>query len=159
MPPSSSEASRNKVCKRGYGVNDPENIAIVNMYERDRLDFKKITEILNDKRIEVGKDPKLTDIGVHSRYNRTAPVIFKAQGLTFVPLARRKKRGMRLGDDDPSLGLPTNTTIWNEHLDIQLVKIEKEVEASRWMQVAALFKERTGQDVDAKQVADRWRAL
>ncbi|TAQ91034.1 hypothetical protein B7494_g645 [Chlorociboria aeruginascens] len=103
-----------KVCKRSYGANDPENIAIVNMKENDHLSFAEIVRRLNDKRIETGKNPGLSVCGVTSRYNRTAPLLFAAQGKAFVPLSERRKGETNHGEwiERPK---------WTDEMDVALL--------------------------------------
>lgn len=146
-----------EVCKRGYGANDPENIAIVNMYEIDRMSFDQIYKKLNADRVENGKDPSLSANGVQTRYNRNAPILFQAEGREFVPLGQRKK-GQRMDDISPSAG-PNSRTPWTDELDVALVKAVKEWESGKWEKVAAIFREKTGVDMDAKACATRHRIL
>jgi hypothetical protein len=44
-----------KVCKRGCGASDPENIAIVNMYKKDGMSFEQIKNKLNADRVKTIK--------------------------------------------------------------------------------------------------------
>jgi hypothetical protein len=141
-----------KVCKRGYGANDPENIAIVNMFEKDRMSFEAIMQKLNADRVENGKDPSLSANGVQTRYNRNAPILFSAEGKDFVPLGMRK-RGQRMDDIYPSG--PKAKVAWNDHLDTALVMAVKDWENRKWENVAALFRQRTGIDMDAAACAHR----
>jgi hypothetical protein len=139
-----------EVCKRGYGANDPENIAIVNMYETDRMSFDQIQRKLNADRVENGRDPSLTANGVQTRYNRNAPILFKAEGRDFVPIGQRKK-GERMVDISPAAG----PKAWTDDLDMALVKAVKEWESGKWENVAAIFREKTGVDMDASACAHR----
>ncbi|KAE8444523.1 hypothetical protein EG329_000507 [Mollisiaceae sp. DMI_Dod_QoI] len=139
-----------KVCKRGYGANDPENIAIVNLKEQDGYSFRDIVEILNEKRIREGKQPTLSVCGVTSRYNRTAPLLFQANGMTFVPLSKRRGGGA---------GNPNGKPVWNDDLDIALVNAVKSVEATKWQTVADLMMDKTGIPMDANSVALRHSML
>jgi hypothetical protein len=141
-----------KVCKRGYGANDPENIAIVNMFEKDRMSFEAIMQKLNADRVENGKDPSLSANGVQTRYNRNAPILFSTEGKDFIPLGMRK-RGQRM-DDIYSSG-PKAKVAWNDDLDTALVMAVKEWENRKWENVAALFRQRTGVDMDATACAHR----
>lgn len=146
-----------EVCKRGYGANDPENIAIVNMYEIDRMSFDHIYKKLNADRVENGRDPSLSANGVQTRYNRNAPILFQAEGREFVPLGQRKK-GQRMDDISPPAG-PNSRTPWTDELDVALVKAVKEWESGKWEKVAGIFREKTGVDMDAKACATRHRIL
>jgi hypothetical protein len=141
-----------KLCKRGYGANDPENIQIVNLKETKGYTFSKIAEILNDQRIQAGNKPSMTACGVTSRYNRTAPLLFAAQGKDFVPLSKR--RGRR-----DAHGNPTGKPAWTPDLDVLLVEKVKEFEESRWHTIAQLMQEVTGLPFDADSVARRHTML
>lgn len=140
------------VCKRSYGANDPENIAIVNLREYDGKDFTQICAEMNDRRIEAGKAPTLSVTGVTARYNRTAPLLFAARGEEFIPLAKRPFKNA------PNMGKKTGFA-WTSELDVELVNIFKEVDSERWKIVADIFRERTGEDVDYMTVARRYSQL
>ncbi|KAH8804757.1 hypothetical protein F5884DRAFT_754350 [Xylogone sp. PMI_703] len=139
-----------RVIKRGAGANDPENIAIVNMKENEGLSFAKIAEILNQRRVEEGRQPSLTQTGVNGRYNRTAPLLFAAEGKEFVPLSQRSK---------DKQGAERFRPMWNDELNTELVKVVKEAEAQKWEVVARMFEERTGLKVDAKTAARQYSNL
>ena len=141
-----------KVAKRGYGANDPENIAIVNMKEQDNLSFEQIANILNTKRVEAGKNPNLTVTGCNGRYNRTAPLLFAAQGQEFVPLSQRKGHGKHGGSLQ-------DQAVFNNDTDIELVNCVKEVDSRKWYSVASMFTERTGLPMNAKAAAIRFGVL
>jgi hypothetical protein len=136
------------ICKRGYGANDPENIAIVNMRESEGMNFDQIKDEMNRRRIEAGRDPILTTTGVTGRYNRTAPLLFAAQGEVFVPLSKRggKNRPNPSGE---------NKMAWDDALDVELVSCVKEIEAKKWDEVAKLFNEKTGKTINFLQAAQR----
>jgi hypothetical protein len=141
-----------KVAKRGYGANDPENIAIVNMKEQDGLSFEQIANILNERRVQAGKNPNLTITGCNGRYNRTAPLLFAAQGQEFTPLSQRKghgKHGASLLDQ----------AVFNNDTDIELVNCVKEVDSQKWYSVASMFSQRTGLPMNAKAAAIRFGML
>ncbi|QSZ33596.1 hypothetical protein DSL72_005164 [Monilinia vaccinii-corymbosi] len=123
-----------KVGKRSYGANDPENVAIVNMKENDRMSFAEIAEALNLKRVEMGRAPALTVCGVNGRYNRTAPILFAIQGLNFVPLSERKKAG-----GAKAHGSSTSKSGWTAEAENRLVEIVKQVEAEKWKHVAQML--------------------
>ena len=142
-----------EVCKRGGGANDPENIAIINMYEIDRMSFEEIKKKLNADRVENGRDPSLTTSSVQTRYNRNAPILFQAEGIEFVPVGQRK-RGQRMDDISAPAG-PNPRTPWTDDLDMALVKAVKEWESGKWENVAAIFREKTGVDMDASACALR----
>lgn len=141
-----------KVCKRGYGANDPENIAIVNMKEAG-MSFKNIADELNQERIKDGRKPTLTICSVTSRYNRNAPLMFATLGKTFVPMSERR-RG-RVNEH----GEPTGDISWDKDLDDELINCHREFEASRWNTIASLMREKTGKPFTEKMVAIRWPQL
>lgn len=142
-----------KVCKRGYGANDPENVDIVNLKEHRHLSFPEIVELLNNRRIERGRNPSLTVCGVTSRYNRNAPLLFASQGRKFVPLSKR-----RAGDIEEH-GNPTGQPAWDDDLDEVLIKCVKEVEAEKWTKVAEKMEDKTGINFGAKSAAKRYSML
>ncbi|PQE29017.1 hypothetical protein CJF30_00004055 [Rutstroemia sp. NJR-2017a BBW] len=144
-----------KVCKRSYGANDPENIAIVNLKENTKLTFHEIVDYLNDERVKAGKNPKLTVCGVNARYNRTAPIMFAAQGLHFVPLSERKRHG-------GGHGTRTKKVAWNSEYDAALVQAVKRIDTEKWTRVADALntKLQGGQKIyDAESCAKRYAAL
>ncbi|KAE9363682.1 hypothetical protein N431DRAFT_497489 [Stipitochalara longipes BDJ] len=141
-----------RVCKRGYGANDPENIAIVNMFEKDRMSFDAICNKLNADRIANGKAPTLTPNGCQTRFNRNAPILFSAEGRDFIPLGLRQ-RGQRMDDIAPTN--PRPKVAWDDELDLALVETVKEWESRKWEDVATLFKRKTGVDMDAGSCAHR----
>ncbi|KAM3084988.1 hypothetical protein ACMFMG_003429 [Clarireedia jacksonii] len=144
-----------RVCKRSYGVNDPENIAIVNLKENTDMTFQEIVDKLNEERVKVGKDPKLTVCGVNGRYNRTAPIMFAAQGLHFVPLSERKKNGDCHGKRTKKAG-------WDPEDDKVLVETVKYIDTEKWRRVADILNRelRGGRQVyDADACAKRYAAL
>ncbi|KAH6673557.1 hypothetical protein B0J14DRAFT_654218 [Halenospora varia] len=137
-----------RVCRRGYGANDPENIAIVNLKEHEGLTFAEIRERLNDKRIKEGKTPSLSVTGVANRYNRTAPVLFSSQGLEFVPLSQRKNK--------PG----THSRVeWTNEDDLALVQSFNEYDHARWPAVAKMFEDKTGKAITPEIAAQRHAIL
>ncbi|KAK2630577.1 hypothetical protein QTJ16_001397 [Diplocarpon rosae] len=134
-----TRGKEDKVCKRGYGANDPENIAIVNMKEKDGLSFSQIVEALNDDRVASGKAPSLSVCGVTSRYNRTAPLLFAAEGKQFIPLSKRGKKGQSLAD-----GPHEHRPVWSDGADILLVRAVQEDAKGRWVRIAAEFNRTRG---------------
>lgn len=141
-----------KVCKRGYGANDPENIAIVNMYEKDRMRFEEIATKLNEDRIANGRDPSLSANACQTRYNRNAPILFRAEHRTFIPLGQRE-RGQRM--DDIEERPEREKVAWNDQLDTALVMAVKEWESGKWPTVAEILRERTGIHMDPDSCAKR----
>ncbi|OWP05564.1 hypothetical protein B2J93_7908 [Marssonina coronariae] len=134
-----TRGKEDKVCKRGYGANDPENIAIVNMKEKDGLSFTQIVETLNNDRVASGKAPSLSVCGVTSRYNRTAPLLFAAEGKQFIPLSKRGKKGRNLAD-----GPHEHRPVWSDSADILLVRAVQEDAKGRWIRIAAEFNRTRG---------------
>lgn len=137
-----------KICPRGYGANDPENIEIVNLKENKGIGFARISQILNERRLKTGKSPTLSATGVANRYNRTAPLLFAAEGKQFIPLSQRKKGTM----DEPKIQ-------WTSGRDTALVAAVKKYEANKWTTVAEMFNEMTGLDADDRSVAIRYSVL
>ncbi|RDL35754.1 uncharacterized protein BP5553_06366 [Venustampulla echinocandica] len=137
-----------KICPRGYGANDPENIEIVNLKENKGIGFARISQILNERRLQTGKSPTLSATGVANRYNRTAPLLFAAEGKQFIPLSQRKRGTM----DEAKIQ-------WTSEWDTALVAAVKKYEASKWKTVATLFNEMTGLNADDRSVAIRYSVL
>lgn len=126
--------------KRASGPTDPENIRIVNMFDNEHRTWAEIADILNKDRVAAGLKPMFTQNGVHNRYNRNAPILYQAEGKTFVQICKRKEydeRGKRKKDQ----------YVWNADSDLLLVEAVKEVEAKKWKQVAAIFNSRTELDI------------
>lgn len=156
------EGQEEEVLQRGYGVNDPENVEIVNMKETGDFSFEDIARILNDKRLDEGRDPKLTTTGVNGRYNRTAPTLFESQGLHFVSLIERKRNptaarmhGKPIGEVG---GEPQDLWNANEH-DKILVDAVREYNSEKWSIVAEKVAEKTGLRFPENQLAKRFVLL
>ncbi|KAL2060939.1 hypothetical protein VTL71DRAFT_8991 [Oculimacula yallundae] len=147
-----TRGAKEKVCKRGYGANDPENVNIVNMKE-DGMSFPDIVEKLNEVRVENGRNPSLSVCGVTSRYNRTAPLLFAAEGRQFIPLSKRGK-GDVLAD-----GPIAEKPVWNDELDLLLVKIAKDIDKEKWVRVSNEFNRRTGKNITGAIAAQRHTLL
>lgn len=147
-----------KICKRGYGASDPENIAIVNMKDFEHLSFDMIAQKLNEKRESEGKDPTLTGVGVNARYNRTAPLLFTAQGKEFIPLSKRKACAKATKQVPKEKNKPSEVC-WTDPLDVILVNCVKDVDAAKWTTVATLFQEKTGKPVSPTAIATRYSLL
>ena len=58
-----------------------------------------------------------------------------------------------MDDIEPSSTKPK--TAWNEELDVALVETVKEWELRKWQDISALFKLKTGVDMDAASCAHR----
>ena len=156
------EGQQEEVLQRGYGINDPENVDIVNMKETDKLSFEQIKDILNERRTKEGRDPKLTTTGVNGRYNRTAPTIFESKGLYFVGLADRKRNPA----ENEKHGLPISDVIagdrqpkWEPRHDDMLVAAVREYNAEKWNIVADKFEAKAGFRAPENQLAKRHTLL
>ncbi|KAK0129107.1 hypothetical protein ONS95_001046 [Cadophora gregata] len=147
-----TRGAKEKVCKRGYGANDPENVNIVNMKE-DGMSFAEIVEALNETRVANGHAPSLSVCGVTSRYNRTAPLLFAAEGKQFIPLSKRGK-GQVLGD-----GPLYEKPVWNDQLDLVLAQVVKDIDKDKWARVAMEYNRRTGKNISAQSAALRHTIL
>tara|TARA_R110002060_G_scaffold51513_3_gene62522 strand:+ start:18 stop:842 length:825 start_codon:yes stop_codon:yes gene_type:complete len=147
-----TRGAKEKVCKRGYGANDPENVNIVNMKE-DGMSFAEIVEALNETRVANGRAPSLSVCGVTSRYNRTAPLLFAAEGKQFIPLSKRGK-GQVLAD-----GPLYEKPVWNDQLDLILAQVVKDVDKDKWNRVAMEYNRRTGKNISAQSAALRHTIL
>ncbi|KAH7313093.1 hypothetical protein BKA65DRAFT_152078 [Rhexocercosporidium sp. MPI-PUGE-AT-0058] len=147
-----TRGAKDKVCKRGYGANDPENVNIVNMKE-DGMSFAEIVEQLNNVRVANGRAPSLSVCGVTSRYNRTAPLLFAAEGRQFIPLSKRGK-GEVLAD-----GPLAEKPLWNDELDLILAQCVKDIEKEKWGRVAKEYNRRTGKNITAAAAALRHTLL
>lgn len=145
-------ASGKKVCKRGYGASDPENIRIVNLREFQDLNFEQIKNILNKERIARGHDPRLTTTGVANRYGRTGPLLFASQNLQWIPLNQRRGKNMNEAILAPKVN-------WTGERDSMLVDAVKEWEATKWEEVAKIFNQKSGCNADVPTVSSRWILL
>ncbi|RDW79581.1 hypothetical protein BP6252_04219 [Coleophoma cylindrospora] len=123
--------------KRGYGVNDPENLRIMDLFENEQdgqlLKWPEIAAIINTERIKAGKTPGLTANAAQNRYNRTAPVIYASEGRTFVPLRKR----LRANKTSRTQG--NAQYAWTSDLDELLVTVVKDYEAQKWSEVARRY--------------------
>lgn len=147
-----SRGSGEMVIKRGYGANDPENIQIVNLRE-DGHSFSEIKEILNDVRVEKGKIANLSVDAVTSRYNRTAPLFFQAQGIQFVPLNQRPHNRA------PNNGRHTGRPAWTQALDLKMVQLVQAYDYDKWTTVSDnLFRE-SGIRFEPRSIAQRYALL
>lgn len=140
-----------RVIKRGYGVNDPENIAIVNMKDQEGLSWQEIVERINQKRVAEGKTRFLTVTAAANRYSRNCPVLMSSVGKEFYPLSVRKRI------DKGEIVAPRLD--WTAENDLTLVKIFKEYEAQRWEAIANEFAAATGIDVHPIEAARRYAAI
>jgi hypothetical protein len=141
---SAPQGSGRKIPKRSCGANDPENIAIVNLREQNDMSFQEIAKVMNERRTKKGRDPRLTSTSVANRYNRTAPLLFAAIGMKFVPLSQRKK------------GYQYSEVHWTPQMNKTLLRAIKRVEASKWDQVAETFNAETGMKMDAATISAKF---
>jgi len=143
--------NRKKVIKRAYGVNDPENIAIINMKDNQGLSWQEIVDRLNEKRVAEGKTKFLTITAVGNRYSRNCPVLMSAAGIKFIPLSVR--RNLANGEvEAPRID-------WTKENDVLLVTLFNAYEASRWETLSEEFREETGIEVHPAEVARRYSAI
>lgn len=147
------------VPKRAYGINDPENIKIVNMYENDQIGFSEISRILNNQRIREGRKPTLSICSVHARYNRTAPLLFASERRTFVPIRERRKQ-MKRGEQNATLEEePLDGKFWDPERDTKLVEFVQQYDAQKWKTVADLMSEYTDSNISVNQIVNRWKII
>lgn len=146
-----------KIAKRATGATDPENITIVNMYDRDRKTWEEIADYLNSQRTATGRVPSLTPNGIILRYNRTAPTLYRSLGQEFIPLKLRKK-GALPGE---AYQLKDHLLVkWDEQRDEALVKTAQEYDRQKWDTVAEEMMNRFPDDkYTASGVATRYNAL
>ncbi|CAG8978325.1 hypothetical protein HYALB_00005911 [Hymenoscyphus albidus] len=142
-------ANGKKVCKRGAGASDPENIRIVNLREFGDMNFEQIKNVLNKERIERGQDPKLTTTGVANRYGRTAPLLFAGQNIPFIPLHQRRGKNMAEAIRMPKVN-------WTPDRDMMLVNAVEKWESTKWDEVARIFNEESGCNADKATVSNRY---
>ena len=136
---------------RGAGINDPENIRIVNLRDNEDKSWKEITNLLNEDRILKGYATGFTANNVHNRYNRNAPVLCAAEGIPFVPISERRKQRFQGGRSKGS--------DWNDHFDELLVQSHNDVKGLFWQQIADQFEETGGFRITASQAAYRMKLI
>jgi hypothetical protein len=141
-----------KCINRAYGANDPENIEIVNLHDHYNLTWSEIAERMNAKRVAEGKTEQLSITAIANRYSRNAPVLMGAAGMTFVPLAKRRKMAKGEMEDHPRID-------WSAENDVRLVEIYQAYEAARWETICREFQEETGIEVHPMEVARRYAAI
>jgi hypothetical protein len=145
--------TKGKDCiNRAYGVNDPENIEIVNLHDHHNLTWAEIAERMNAKRVAAGKTEQLSITAIANRYSRNAPVLMGAAGMKFVPLAKRRKMAKGELEDYPRID-------WSAENDVRLVEIYQAYEAARWETICREFREETGIDVHPMEAARRYAAI
>lgn len=142
-------SSGKKVCKRGYGASDPENIRIVNLREFGDMNFEQIKNVLNKERIERGNDPKLTTTGVANRYGRTAPLLFAGQNIQWIPLNQRRGKNMAEAITAPKVN-------WTPERDMMLVNAVEQWKATKWEEVVKIFNRESGCNADVSAASSRY---
>lgn len=138
------------IVKRAMGPNDPENLKIVNMVDNLKMRWTEIADQLNKDRVAAGKAAKMTANCVHNRYNRNAPILFEAEGRTFIPIHLRKTHVAAKEED---------RFFWDADRDRMLVEAVKAVEAEKWSRVAELVNRHTGGDLTPGGAATRHRLI
>lgn len=164
VPASQNKKTRSKpkqkvgkpATKKRRGAMDPDNILIVDFYDNHNMEFEEIAEYLNNQYKESGKPPVFTTNSVHNRYNRSAPVIYKADGRVFVPIAERKRHTQE-ELDNMSNGI--NTTQWTPQMDQLLNSLEATYQRNKWQFVADKFNETTGENLTALAISTRFGML
>ncbi|KAG9244476.1 hypothetical protein BJ878DRAFT_550313 [Calycina marina] len=151
------EAEGSSSVKRAVGPYDPENLAIVNMYDYDGKEWRQIAKELNDKRVKHGRVPSLTPNCVILRYNRTAPIYYESIGQEFIPLKKRKKGalpGQEFEIKDQALAA------WDNEQDRALALMVKNYDEMKWKIVAeAMNGAFPHQEYSDRSVATRFRSL
>ncbi|KFY58564.1 hypothetical protein V497_04783 [Pseudogymnoascus sp. VKM F-4516 (FW-969)] len=139
--------------RRGKGAADPINMRIVDFYDRHKMSFPQIAEILNTELQSQGISVTFTPNSIHNRYNRCAPIIYRASNRMFVPIKDRKNFSQRTLD---IMSGGIQSTSWNPEMD-RILKWEVEAyDSAKWGKVAAAFNATTGQNLDARTVATRY---
>lgn len=139
--------------RRGKGAADPINMRIVDFYDRHKMSFPQIAEILNTELQSQGISVTFTPNSIHNRYNRCAPIIYRASNRMFVPIKDRKNFSQRTLD---LMSGGIQSTSWNSEMD-RILKWEVEAyDSAKWGKVAAAFNATTGQNLDARTVATRY---
>jgi hypothetical protein len=125
-----AKKSKNKrVAANAKGPNNPDNILIVQLKESG-MNFKKIAEIINRRRIARGELPSFTPNNMNCRYNRSAPSLFQLQGRKFVPLANRTTSKGQVGSHKPTE--QEQKAIWEEDMDLAVVEFAREYDEAKW---------------------------
>lgn len=132
--------------KRAHGVNDPDNIFIVNTYENKGWSWGQIADNLNKKAMDQGRRPKFTANAVQNRYNRNAPLLFASEGKKFVPVRKRSEE-----DKEKVVYAP----VWTADLDNALVQAVQKIDSARWGSIVAEFNALTGEHINEKAAATR----
>ncbi|KFY90156.1 hypothetical protein V500_05294 [Pseudogymnoascus sp. VKM F-4518 (FW-2643)] len=139
--------------RRSKGATDPVNIEIVNWYDNYSMSFQDIAQRLNSRQEIRGMPGTFTPNSIHNRYNRCAPIIYRAHGRVFVAIKDRKKHAPEELD---AMSNGSHSIEWNPLKDQFLKGVVEEYEASKWSRVAAAFTAATGERVSARTVATRF---
>lgn len=142
--------------KNNTGAKDPINIQIVDLYDNHNWSFPDVADHLNKEREDRGLHNHFTPNSVHNRYNRSAPVIYKADGRVFVAIKNRRHHTQEELDD---LSSGINTTQWNSQMDQVLLQAVANYEAEKWRKVAEAFNSATGQHLQASAISTRYGML
>ncbi|OBT60182.1 hypothetical protein VE03_10503 [Pseudogymnoascus sp. 23342-1-I1] len=153
---SSQQKAGNPLGRKSKGASDPENIAIVNWYDNYNMSFQDIALRLNSMQEMKGRTGTFTPNSIHNRYNRCAPIIYRAQERVFVAIKNRKKHA----PEELDVVSNSHRSIeWNALKDKCLKGIVEEYEANKWSTVAAMFTDATREMVSARTVATRYGML
>lgn len=131
---------------------DPENQEIVRLHQGDKLNWSQIAKRLNQKRIAVGKEPRLTANAIYSRYSRNAPRIAAAKGEIWDPEHVVKSSKKKAKVDEPITG-------FDDAEDELLVKARHEIEEETWELVSKRIVEKGGREHTAEMCARRYYFL
>ncbi|OBT54614.1 hypothetical protein VE04_05056 [Pseudogymnoascus sp. 24MN13] len=139
--------------RRSKGANDPENIAIVNWYDNYNMSFVEIAQRLNSRQEATGKPGTFTPNSIHNRYNRCAPIIYRANGRVFVAIKDRRKHAPEELD---AMSYGAYSIEWTPNKDQLLRRTVQEDEANKWRRVAEAFTASTGERVGEGAVSTRF---
>lgn len=139
--------------RRSKGANDPENIDIVNWYDNHNMTFADIAQRLNGKQEARGQPGTFTPNSIHNRYNRCAPIIYRAHGRVFVAIKDRKKHAP---EELEAMGYSSQSIVWNPLKDQFLRQMVEEYEAKKWDSIAEAFTAATMERVSAGTVSTRY---
>jgi hypothetical protein len=134
------DTTAKRISLHGRGAADPDNIEIVNLKDIHGLDFKEIAIIINRRRVTRGETPNQTNNSVNCRYNRVAPYLYALQGRPFVRIADRATTKGQAAHHKPTK--QEQDLIWNDELDWNLVKLEREYNENKWTSISATIRER-----------------
>lgn len=139
--------------KRSKGATDPVNIEIVNWYDNHGMSFAEIAQQLNNRLEARGKPGTFTPNSIHNRYNRCAPIMYRATGRVFVAIRNRKKHAPEELD---VMSNSAHSIEWTPQKDYVLKRTVEKYEANKWPNIAAAFINATGEMVSAGAVATRF---